>query len=519
MLELALTTHDLLGLHTGEAAQRIAIIEGDRTYSYAEVQRQVDAVAGRLQSLGVGRGDRVVVHLRKSVNEVVGLFACWRIGAVAVNVNTHWTVDQLQYVVEDCGARVLLVDARRAAACGPIESALVVGGPVDRPGFSPWPDSGGTVEERHLLDIDDAAILYTSGSTGQPKGVVLSHTNLLVGARSVARYLDIGPDERLMGLLPLSFDYGLNQLLTAFLRGATLVQQAVVMPSAVVKTLVEQRVTGLAAVPPAWTQITRYLERVPTELPHLRYVTNSGGKVPEPILALMPRVFPGVRIHLMYGLTESFRSTSLPPSRYAAKPGSMGTAVPNAEVHVVVAGRGVADVDEPGELIHRGSFISKGYWGRPEETAAKIRPCPELADRFGDEKVVWSGDLVRRDADGDLWFVGRADGMIKSMGFRLSPTEVEDHVYASGLVREAVAFGIPDPLAGQAVVVAVHHPEDEVDVDGVMKHCRSAMPHYMLPRRIHVWEQPMPRTASGKIAVPQVVERTLAEITADRGTQ
>jgi acyl-CoA synthetase (AMP-forming)/AMP-acid ligase II len=428
---------------------------------------------------------------------------------VAVNVNSQWTLDQLRYVAQDSGARVAILDDRRAKELGvlpaPLEAAIVKGKVPDGPAYHPWPAIGEGAPERRLLDTDLAAILYTSGSTGAPKGVMLTHANLLVGARSVARYTEQTPDDRLLSLLPFSFDYGLNQLLTSCLLAARIVVMPVSIPSAIVGTIVKEGVTGFAAVPPAWMQVVKYLDEVKTPLPTLRYVTNSGGKIPVPTLEAMPRVFPGVRIYLMYGLTEAFRSTFLDPAKFDAKKGSMGQAVPNVETFVVVHGRGLAEPGETGELVHRGSFISRGYWGRPEATAGKIRPAPELADILGDEKLVWSGDLVRMDEDGDLWFVGRADGMIKSMGFRLSPNEVEEIVYKSGLVSQAVAFGVEDELAGQVVELCVAH-QGAVDMAALDAYARSHMPHYMIPKRVHVWQGEMPRTASGKIDVPAVTK-------------
>jgi acyl-CoA synthetase (AMP-forming)/AMP-acid ligase II len=387
----------------------------------------------------------------------------------------------------------------------PLGAAIVKGKLPEGAAFHPWPEPGAQAPERRLLDTDLAAILYTSGSTGAPKGVMLTHANLLVGARSVARYTKQTPDDRLLSLLPFSFDYGLNQLLTVCLLGARLVIMPVAIPSAIVGTIVKEGVTGFAAVPPAWMQVVKYLDEVKTPLPSLRYVTNSGGKIPMPTLEAMTRVFPGVQVYLMYGLTEAFRSTFLDPEKFAAKKGSMGQGVPNVETFVVVHGRGLAEPGETGELVHRGSFISRGYWGRKEATEEKIRAVPELAHILGEEKVVWSGDLVRMDEDGDLWFVGRADGMIKSMGFRLSPTEVEEITYKSGLVSQAVAFGVDDELAGQVVELCVAHSEP-VDLAALDAHARANMPHYMIPKRVHVWQGEMPRTASGKIDVPAVTK-------------
>jgi amino acid adenylation domain-containing protein len=515
---LALTSADLLLLHRGEQLGRVAVVDGDRRTTYGELQARVQALAARLHALGLRRGDRVVVHMRKCLEEVVALFACWRLGLVAVDVHASWTAEQLAYVAADAGARALLTDARRARELAtlppPIAHGLVAGDEAVGP-FSAWPAPGGAAPDVPLLDQDLAAIMYTSGSTGSPKGVMFTHTNLLVGARAVARYTGQGPDERLLSVLPFNFDYGLNQLLTAFLVGARIVLMPLAMPSALVQTMAAEGVTGMAAVPPVWVPLVRYLQAAPTPLPTLRYVTNSGGALPAPILDALPQVFPGVRIHLMYGLTEAFRSTALPPERFAAKPGSIGRAVPNVETFVVVPGRGPAAPGEVGELVHRGSLITRGYWNRPERTDARIRPVPELP-WLGDEKLVWSGDLVRMDDDGDLWFVGRTDAMIKSMGFRVSPTEVEDVVFRSGLVTHVVAFGVPDDVAGKVIEVCVAHPQP-VDRAAVLAWARAHLPSHMAPRAVHVWPGDMPRTAAGKIDVPAVIRACLATPAADTG--
>ena len=347
-------------------------------------------------------------------------------------------------------------------------------------------------------------IIYTSGSTGTPKGVMLSHRNIVTGARCVARYLGLEEDDRLLSVLPYSFDYGLNQLTTMMLVGGTVIHQPVAMAAEVVKSICTHGVTGLAAVPPLWSQIVRLLDAQPALFPTLRRVTNSGGKVPPNVLQRMPKVLPGVKIFLMYGLTEAFRSTYLPPHKLREKPGSIGRAIPGVEVFVIKHGEGLAGPGEQGELVHRGPLVSMGYWGQPELTGQKIRFCPELEDLIGDEKVVYSGDTVQIDEDGDLWFVGRNDAMIKTSGFRLSPDEVEELAYRSGTVAECVAFGMADDELGQTVHLIVT-PLPEFDKVAFLRHCRSVMPHYMLPRHIHIWPDAMPRTASGKLNRPDVI--------------
>jgi acyl-CoA synthetase (AMP-forming)/AMP-acid ligase II len=307
-------------------------------------------------------------------------------------------------------------------------------------------------------------------------------------------------------VLPYSFDYGLNQLTTMMLVGGSVVHQPLAMPTEIVRSLQRHGVTGLAAVPPLWIQLVRLLESTPAALPTLRFVTNSGGKIPLNILDAMPGAFPGAQIFLMYGLTEAFRSTYLDPARFAAKRGAIGQAIPQAQVYVIRHGIGIARPGEQGELVHAGPLVSQGYWNRPEATAEKFRPCPELRDLIGEQPVVYSGDIVRVDEDGDLWFVGRNDGLIKASGFRISPDEVEDVVHRSGLAADVVAFGVADDLLGQAVHIAVT-PRPGASREALLAHCRRTMPGYMVPRAIHLWPEAMPRAASGKLARPEVIRR------------
>ena len=514
MTSLATSFYHLLSDNLPHHAEAIAIVDDDRDVSYGALSDSVDHMAGHLVSQGVVAGDRVVVQLRKSLAEVVAMFAIAKIGAVIVNVNSQWTREQLLYVARDSRATGLIVEAR---AAGPLAqdrlpatvSAVLVNGPAPgHPSFVSWQDAPSPSQARpgKRLGNDLAMIIYTSGSTGLPKGVMLSHANILAGARSVARYLRLSRHDRLLSVLPYSFDYGLNQLTTMMLMGGTVVHQAVPLAAEVIDTMVRQQVTGLAAVAPLWSQIVRKLMASPTRLPALKRITNSGGRIAPHVMDQMPCVFPGVDIYLMYGLTEAFRSTFLAPERFESKMGSIGRAIPDAEVFVVKSSGGLAGPLEEGELVHRGPLVSLGYWGRPDLTAQKIRPCPELFHLIGDEPVVYSGDTVRLDEDGDLWFVGRQDAMIKTSGFRVSPEEVEDLVYRSGAVAEAVAFGMADAELGETVHVAITPADGDIDEERLLRHCRKVMPGYMVPRRFHLWHHAMPRTASGKLDRPTVVQ-------------
>jgi len=515
----ALTTnfHQLLADNLAIRPHKTALVDADRSATYEDVALEADKIAGYLRNAGVKPGDRVIVHLRKRIAEVTAMFAVAKIGAVVVNVNVQWTLEQLAYVADDCGARVVIVESRtgKAMALGALPQTvmrvLVMGEAPEAASFdglaaierSGGERSAGGIEVPRL-DTELAMIIYTSGSTGKPKGVMLTHRNIVAGARSVARYLQLGDDERLLSVLPYSFDYGLNQLTTMMLVGGTVVHQPVAMATEIVLALQKYEITGLAAVPPLWNQIVRLLDEKPMEFPTLRRITNSGGKIPLNILERMPSVFPDIDVFLMYGLTEAFRSTFLPPYKFARKMGAIGAAIPGAEIYIIKHGEGIAGPGEQGELVHRGPLVSLGYWGKPEVTREKIRPCPELAHLIGDEPVVYSGDVVRVDDEGDFWFVSRNDAMIKTSGFRLSPDEVEDLIQRSGMVADAVAFGVADDDLGEVVHVAIA-PLAGFDEPALMKHCRLVMPHYMIPRMVHLWDGSMPRTSSGKLARPDVI--------------
>lgn len=502
------TVYDLLANHLPHRADHPALVSGETEVTYGQLARRCETLAAWLHDNGVRRGDRVGVHLRKSVDEVVTTLAIARIGAVFVNVNYQWTLRQLRYVVEDCGIRVLFTDGRRAEAIArsglaeSLERVVVADTAPDRPGMVSWASlpTNRSAPDIRPIDMDLAALVYTSGSTGQPKGVMLSHLNLLQMTRSSVSYLHNCREDRALGLLPMSYVYGLSQVTTMLLVGGTVVLQPVMMPAEIVKTVASKQVTGIAAVPPAWIQVVAYLQESGTGLPSLRYVTNSGGKIPKPTLDAMPRVLPGVEIYLNYGMTEVPRSIYLPSELFDRKKGAIGRAGPNLEVYVVDPQKGICGPGEQGELIHRGSSVMQGYWNKPQATARALKVCEHLRPLLGEEKVLHSGDIVRLDEDGYLWFVGRADTMIKCSGHRISPTEVEEIIYESSLADEVVAFGMDDDALGQVVHVAVAPPEGRpLNSEALQQFCRKHMPNYMVPRRVHTWDGEMPRTSSGKV--------------------
>ena len=346
-----------------------------------------------------------------------------------------------------------------------------------------------------------AAILYTSGSTGKPKGVVLSHRNLLVGAASVAQYLNNTSSDRILALLPLSFDYGLSQLTTAFSVGASVVLMNYLLPQDVMRTIVDEKITGLAAVPPLWIQLVQQKWPGPDALSSLRYITNSGGAMPATTLAALRAIVPAAQVYLMYGLTEAFRSSYLSPAEVDTRPDSIGRAIPGAELMVINKAGQQCAPNEAGELVHRGALVALGYWNDAQKTAERFRPAPMTLPGLPlPEIAVWSGDTVRMDAEGYLYFIGRDDDMIKVSGYRVSPLEVEEVVDRFEHVTEQVAIGVPHPVMGQAIVLIVKQNQSvNLSAVALRQQCQMQLPAYMVPAHVEIMSDSLPRNANGKI--------------------
>lgn len=505
-----------------QTAERIpespAITFGGETLSYAALADQIRHVAESYTNLGLGRSERIAIYLEKRLETVVAMFAAATAGAVFVPVNPLLRPHQVRHILTDCNVRILVTSVSRLASlkdvladCEDLKTIITVDAPVDKIekvsciGWAELFSRKSRDKVFHpVIDLDMAAIIYTSGSTGFPKGVVLSHRNMVAGARSVSQYLENTANDHILSVLPLSFDAGLSQLTTAFNVGARVILMNFLLPRDVVTMAGKEGVTGIAGVPPLWNQLAA-LDWPAETAATIRYFTNTGGHMPRPTLDRLRRAMPHAAPYLMYGLTEAFRSTYLPPSEVDKRPDSMGKAIPNAEILVVRPNGELCDPGEPGELVHRGALVSLGYWNDPERTAERFRPAPGQNPALPvTEMAVWSGDTVRRDEDGFLYFVGRKDEMIKTSGYRVSPTEIEEVVYASGTVSEAVAIGVPHETQGQAIViVATPRPETEPDEDAVISACRAQLPPFMVPHRV-VMRNSLPRNPNGKIDRKQI---------------
>jgi len=505
--------HDLLlGSARGNPRREALTYQGGRLDYGALAALVVDSAAGLL-NLKLGRSERVAVYLEKRPETVIAMLGAAAAGGVFVPVNPLLKPDQVAYILRDCNVRILVTSVERLRLlestlheCHDLNTVIVVGGkagPVEKLDIVAWEDalSGSERARPHrVIDTDMAAILYTSGSTGRPKGVVLSHRNMVAGARSVAQYLENHEGDRILSALPLSFDAGFSQLTTAFHVGASVTLINYLLPRDIIAAVERERITGLTAVPPLWIQLAQ-LEWPQAVRNSLRYIANTGGRMPKATLDALRAALPRTRAFLMYGLTESFRSTFLPPSELDRRPDSIGKAIPNAEVVVVRENGAPCAPGEPGELVHRGALVSLGYWNDPEKTAERFKPAPGRPPGLVmPEIAVWSGDTVRMDEEGFLYFVSRRDEMIKTSGYRVSPTEVEEVIYATGLVGEAAALGIPHPVLGQAIVVIVTARDGvRLDAEALLAQCRQRLPAFMVPARVTVREGSLPRNPNGKI--------------------
>jgi acyl-CoA ligase (AMP-forming) (exosortase A-associated) len=510
--------HHLTARSADCSPDRAALTQGGVTLTYATLESGIQALASGLLELGLARIERVGIYLDKRPEAVIAAFGSATAGGVFVPINPLLKPDQVGHILRDCNVRVLITSQERLellrgtlASCHDLGHVVLAGtqGPCQELASIAthrWEDilASPSHSGHAVIDTDVAAILYTSGSTGRPKGVVLSHRNLVMGARSVTQYLQNNRDDVLLAALPLSFDAGFSQLTTGFLAGARVVLLNYLLPRDVLKSVAKERVTGLTGVPPLWIQLARqdWPEGVDE---HLRYIANTGGRMPGETLKSLRGKLPRTRPFLMYGLTEAFRATYLAPEEAERRPDSIGKAIPNAEVLVLREDGSECAPHEPGELVQRGALVAQGYWNDPEKTAERFRPLPagiggREAGLTLPELAVFSGDTVRRDEEGFLYFVGRQDEMIKTSGYRVSPTEVEEILYATGLVDECAAFGILHPELGQAIVALVLPAAGKaVSVEALAGECRSRMPAYMLPQHFELRDSALPRNPNGKI--------------------
>lgn len=509
--------HDIpLGTAT-RAPDAVALRTQRTAWSYKELVANIVAAAAGLHHRGLTPGERVAIYLEKRPETVAALFAITCAGGIAVPVNPTLKPAQVRHILRDCGAAGLVTSSQRLALlhqanalsdCA-VRDDLIIAVDDTTAGWATLCATDPMQPPQERTESDPAVILYTSGSTGQPKGVTLSHRNLVAGSESVVAYLSITAEDHILAALPLSFDYGLNQITTALHTSAAVFLYDYLWPRELLRVVAEHGITALAGVPPLWNQLVQahWPEGVGQ---HLRYVTNSGGKLPRRTLDTLQSRLPKTDIVLMYGLTEAFRSTYLPPAELQRRPDSMGRAIPNARVMAVRADGSRCLPGETGELVHIGPLVAMGYWDDAERTAERFRPAPDQLPGLPlAETAVWSGDLVTQDEDGYFYFIGRNDDMIKSSGYRVSPTEIEDVLHASGVVHEAVALGIPHPVQGEAIL-AIACVDAGSEPETLQGACQRALPRFMVPTDCILQSEPLPRSPNGKIDRSGLRERYAA---------
>jgi acyl-CoA ligase (AMP-forming) (exosortase A-associated) len=491
--------------------QKTVIVSEGRGYSYEELYLQSASLSRALIEQGLRKGERVAIYLEKSWDAVVAIFGVIQAGGVFVNIGPLLKERQVSHIMNNCGARIFITDAAKVDGyeLPQVKTTFWIGDNLPKPNWTREsisldeaisnPDSGCT--EFIATERDLSTIIYTSGSTGLPKGIMLTHHNQTVGTQIVSTYVQNTPDDRVLVVLPINLDYGLNQINTMVRVGGTAVLQKSVLPGPILKSLREERITGLAGMPPVWTlllQTRRSLVKEPLE--YLRYLTNSGGMIPNKHLDEMRFLLPNTLIYLMYGLTEAFRATYLPPEEIDRGPACIGQAIPNTDVWVIDDDGNEVAPGETGELIQRSPTMALGYWGDPEKTASVYRPNPLASPETRDKDlVVYSGDLVKRGEDGFLYFIGRKDELIKTQGYRISPGEIEDLLTSIPEVSEAIAYGRPDEMLGQRIeaVLSLNNGTAFTDED-VRKRFAEKAPYYMIPRKITIIPE-LPKTATGKI--------------------
>jgi acyl-CoA ligase (AMP-forming) (exosortase A-associated) len=504
--------HHLLENSAVKYSDKVAVRHDNKHITYQELMEDSKKMGSLIKKFGIGEGERVGILLDKSIEQVFSFFGTSFADAVSVFINPVLKKEQVEHIIRDCDAKLLICTKReweRNKMDVPLKIIY-----MDEPKKEVlekendvvwWQNVKKESEARDHKSVqisdDIANIIYTSGSTGKPKGVVITHRNLIEGAEIVSSYLEITDEDRIISVLPFNFDYGLNQLTTAILKGATLVLHKFFLANDLLRALEKEMITGLAGMNPIWVKIfnEKFQATKQYDFSNLRYITNSGGKVPESIVRKMQSFFPQTKIYLMYGLTEAFRSTYLPPHELDKRPNSIGKAIPNVEIIVLNEKGEECKPGEVGELVHRGALITRGYWNDREKTEKIFRKNPLLKDQDHlNETVVFSGDLVMKDEEGFLYYVSRKDSMIKTMGYRVSPTEVEESLIKLDGVVDAVVFGKEIETGDQIIVAVIQSNSKEVEEKQLMTLCRKTLPEYLVPKEFH-FEKEFPKTANGKV--------------------
>ena len=522
--------HELISDQADTSPHKTALQIKNQQFSYQQLTDEVNEVAASYKALCVRPGDRIGLYLAKNKENVQAMFACSVVGAVFVPINPVLKAQQAFYIAEHCQLKVLLINKTRLIPLLPflpklvnLEIIVVIDG--DKHSLSDihisspkklvtWQKfKSGKVLKKKVLQGPEhsnqlAAILYTSGSTGQPKGIMLSHHNIVLGAKAVSQYLKLSAQDKVLAILPLSFDYGLNQLTSSFYVGAQCVLLDYLLANDVVKAITDYQITGIAAVPALWVQLNKV--NWPTDSSKsIRYFTNSGGFLPAETLAQLRKKIPLAKPFLMYGLTEAFRSSYLKPSELEKRVGSIGQAIPFTELLVVDEDGNDCNANEIGELVHVGPLVTLGYWQNDTATKKRYKPVPKQANNiYNTPLAVYSGDYVKYDDEGFLYFVARKDAMIKTSGYRVSPHEIESVLLQIKNVQEAAIVTSPCNDIGLVIIaiIVLTKTSQTMTSQRIIKYCQHSLANYMLPKQV-IFLNELPRNANGKVDMVLLQQR------------
>lgn len=504
---MKILVHDFLRDSAVRYPDKPYLICGSKEHSFKRIDQDSDRLACELQRSGIRRGDRVAVFMDNSAELVVAVFGILKAGAVFVIINPTTKAKKLSYILNDCGVKAIVAHPALASVIGPVRPetpsltcVVWTGEPAEE--ASPGRTFEQILSEAHaqpadpgLIDNDLCTIIYTSGSTGNPKGVMLTHRNMANTAWAISTYLGNVPEDVVICILPLSFDYGLYQAITGARIGFTVViEKSFAFPYQILKHMAEYRVTGLPGVPTIFATLLQMAPFEGLDLSSLRYISNTAAAFPPAHIRRLRELFPQTTVFSMYGLTECTRVAYLDPARLEDKITSVGKAMPNEEVYVVDEQGNRVGPGVVGELVIRGANVMRGYWGKPKETAERLRE-----GEIPGEKVLYSGDLFRTDEEGFLYFVGRKDDVFKCKGEKISPKEIENVLYELEAVAEAAVIGVEDPIDGAAIkAIVVPRNGTQLAEQQVRQHCRANLENYMVPKFIEIRDS-LPKTESGKI--------------------
>lgn len=500
---------------------KVALIAEDRRLTYREIDSMANSLAIALVESGIRRGDRVAIFMDNSIEAVVSLFAILKTGAAFVIINHTTKTEKLEYIMNNSRASGMVTQGSRAdivrAISSPYLKAVIVAGPSNGRlpclSYEDIISSGGNEPVRSpSIDLDLASIIYTSGSTGSPKGVMLSHLNMVSAAHSISTYLENDENDIIIDVLPLSFDYGLYQILMGFKVGATVVlEKSFTYPYHVVDVMIKEKVTGFPGVPTIFALLLQFKDIEKYDFSSLRYISNTAAALPLSHIRKLREVFPKAKLYSMYGLTECKRVSYLPPDQLDKRPASIGRGMPNEEVYIVNERGERVGPGEIGELVVRGANVMLGYWEMPEETAKCLRP-----GQYPGERILHTGDLFKMDEEGYLYFVARKDDIIKCKGEKVSPKEVENVLYSLDGIAEAAVVGVPDEIFGQAVkaYVALEKGSQLTEKD-ILKYCSQHLESLMVPKYVEMRES-LPKTSTGKISKKELTMANEEAITGDR---